>query len=108
MTAAIGGATAPAQPAPGGPWVGVRDLGAKADNGVTDNSVAFQAAVDSLAGRTSGTRKGVVFIPSAQGGYYIQKTVWVDVPYVEIRGEGQGTGVYTGPFQNVSHFQFGI
>ncbi|MDX2038875.1 MAG: glycosyl hydrolase family 28-related protein [Isosphaeraceae bacterium] len=94
-------------------FVDVRDFGARAD-GTTDNTAAFQSAVDALAAKIAadvppGLRtKGTVFIPAAEGIYRLRRPIWVDSPFIEVRGEGQGTRVAT--FANECHslFIFGL
>jgi hypothetical protein len=74
--------------------VDVRDYGAKCDNGITDNSIAFQAAVDSLKASLSGLPyKGVVYIPSGTGSYAISKSIWVDASNIEIQADSWGSTV---------------
>ena len=111
------GARAPAARTPREPdfFVDVRQFGAKADLR-TDNAEAFQLAVDQVAARidkampeASGMRaSGVVFIPSAVGSYRLSRPVWVDHPFIEIRGEGQGTRVECFPQRNHPLFLFGL
>jgi hypothetical protein len=110
MTLAIGGSTAPTKTSNGAYWVDVRDYGAKADNGVTDNSVPFQAAIDDLALKLNGAKdgKGIVYIPSAPLPYRLNKSVWVDCNNVEIRGDGWGTNVSMSLPYKHSMFIFGI
>ena len=96
-------------------WVDVRDYGAKPANGF-DCSAAFQAAVDSLAARITARlvvdpsfrTVGTVFIPADTQTYYLSLPVWVDSPFIEIRGEGQGTQIAMMP--GVCHplFIFGL
>jgi len=111
MTLAIGGSSVAGKPPHGTLWVDVRDYGAKADSGITDNSGPFQAAVDDLASRLATYQpspKGVVFIPSATGFYHVSKTVWVDQDNIEIRGEGWGSMVIMDNYSKHSVFQFGL
>jgi hypothetical protein len=111
MSLAIGGASASVTPPSGYLWVDVRDYGAKADSGATDNSIPFQAAVDDLASRLSSSpanAKGIVFIPSAPQPYFLAKSVWVDAPNIEIRGEGWGSFVQMSATVKSSPFIFGI
>jgi hypothetical protein len=109
MSLAIGGSSGGGKSPHGTLWADVRDYGAKADNGLTDNSVPFQAAVDALAAQLSTAAplvKGVVFIPSAPQPYFVAKSVWVDASNIEIQGEGWGSCVQV---LNVgSAFIFGI
>src|SRR5579883_2915334 len=110
MPPAIGGSWRPAL-AHGSLWVDIRDFGAKADNGVTDNSGPIQAAVDALGAELNQNPhgpKGVVFIPSATLPYVVSKTIWVDHPNIEIRGEGWGSQVAMSPFAKHSVFLFGL
>lgn len=110
MTLAIGGSSSPANPTHGALWVDVRDYGAKADNGVTDNSIPIQAAIDDVGSRlpVQGGSKGVVFIPSAPLPYIVNKSIWVDSSNVEVRGEGWGSTVLmTGGYKH-SVFIFGV
>jgi hypothetical protein len=108
MTLAIGGSSAPAKPPHGGLWVDVRDYGAKADNGATDNSIPFQAAIDDLIAKMvyPTTTKGTVFIPSAPLPYGVAETIWVDAQNIEIQGEGWGS--YVGMTNRHSTFLFGV
>ena len=107
MTLAIGGSSVPAKPPHGGLWVDVRDYGAKGD-GVTDNSVPIQAAIDDLISKMTfpNSFKGVVFIPSAPLPYAIVETLWIDAQNVEIQGEGWGTQVQM--LARHSAFLFGV
>lgn len=93
MPLAIGGSAAPSRPPKGAFWVDVRDYGAIADNGHTDNSGPFQAAIDDLAARLKALTypSGVVFIPGATKPYGINKPVYVDQDNITIQGEGTGT-----------------
>ena len=108
MPLAIGGSSAPPKSPHGTLWVDVRDYGAKCDNGITDNSIPFQAAVDALAAKLAGLGgKGVVYIPSAPQSYGVLNSVWVDSDNIEIQGDGWGSSVtMLGPKQPV--FIFGI
>ena len=115
MALAIGGSpagngssTTPARSDHGTLWVDVRDYGAKADGGVTDNAIPFQAAVDDLKSRMAGNGqlKGVVFIPSAPTFYVVYSSVFVDGDGIEIHGEGWGTFVVPNMKQPV--FIFGV
>lgn len=110
MSLAIGGTSDPARSPHGTLWVDVRDYGAKADNGVTDNSVPFQAAIDDLASKLQGNydAKGVVFIPNAPQAYYVNKSIWVDRDNIEIQGEGWGTRVLMNGGNRHTVFIFGI
>ena len=94
MTLAIGGSSTPTKPPHGELRVDVRDYGAKGD-GITDNSVPIQAAIDDLISKMSfpNAYKGVVFIPSAPLPYAVVDTLWVDAENIEIQGEGWGTQV---------------
>ena len=107
MTLAIGGSSAPAKPPHGGLWVDVRDHGAKGD-GVTNNSVPIQAAIDDLILKMTfpNAYKGVVFIPSAPLPYAVVQTLWVDSENIEIQGEGWGTQVQM--LARHSTFLFGV
>src|SRR5262245_36544046 len=109
MPLAIGGSSVPGKPPHGALWVDVRDYGAKADNGVTDNAVPFQAAIDDLASKlaNSPSAKGVVFIPNAPQVYGVKSTVWVDRDNIEIRGEGWGSCVQMLGYKH-SVFLFGV
>ena len=109
MSLAIGGSSAPATPAHGTLWVDVRDFGAAAD-GMTDNSGPFQAAIDYLISQISGlvTTKGIVYIPSAPGGYLVGKSIWVDAHNIEIQGDGWGTCIFMTTYLRQPIFIFGI
>lgn len=89
----IGGSSAPSRPPRGALWVNVQDFGAKADNGATDNSVAFQAAIDFVASRagTWSNHGGVVFVPSAPTPYGFSKPVFLDQNGVSLLGEARET-----------------
>src|SRR4051794_37437014 len=89
MGPGIGGSAAPTTPPHGMLWVDVRDYGAKADGGVTDNSVPFQAAIDDLATKLAieGNKGGTVFIPGSPRTYVVNNSIWVDSNNIEIRGE---------------------
>jgi hypothetical protein len=110
MCAEIGGSPVPVKPDHGELWVNVRDYGAKADAGVTDNSGPFQAAVDALIAKLAGkpALQGVVHIPSAPAGYMLTKSIWVDAPNIEIRGEGWGSNVQMHYYFKNSAFIFGV
>ena len=113
MSLAIGGSAAPGRPAHGDLWVDVRDFGAKADNGATDNAGPIQAAIDALGAKlnynnTPYGMKGVVYIPSASGTYVVNKTIWVDSPNIEIQGDGWGSQVQMNPSLKHSVFLFGL
>jgi len=110
MALAIGGSSAPAKPPRGSLWVDVRDYGAKADGGATDNSGPFQAAVDDLATKLRGNfnSSGVVYIPSAPKPYFLNKSVWVDADNIEVRGDGWGSRVSMNGGNRHSVFLFGI
>lgn len=111
MTLAIGGSAAPGKPPHGTLWADVRDYGARADNGITDNAGPFQAAVDDLAARLTSydpAPRGIVFIPSGTGFYHVTKTIWVDRDNIEIRGEGWGSMVIMDNYIKHSVFQFGL
>jgi hypothetical protein len=91
--------------------VDVRDYGAKADNGATDNSGPIQAAIDALAakiGSNTNGPKGIVYIPSAPLPYTVYKTIWVDSPNIEIQGDGWGSEVAMSQYFKHNVFQFGI
>ncbi len=67
-------------------WYNVRDYGARGD-GNTDDSGAFQKAVDAAAAEASRTGSGVaVLIPD--GTYAIRKTVQITTSNVVLRGTG--------------------
>ena len=93
--------------------VDVREFGAKADDR-TDNALAFQTAIDTLAARMKkllppGHRTvGTVLIPAAPHSYKTSKPVWVDHSFIEIRGEGAGTKIETFPGYNHPLFLFGL
>src|SRR3990167_4479200 len=61
----------------------VKDFGAKGDN-VTDDSAAFQAAIDAASNQPVGT----VFIPIATGGNYVLATGLVSQGSTRIFGAG--------------------
>jgi hypothetical protein len=67
-------------------FVSVKDFGAVGD-GVTDDTVAIQAAIDSL------TNGGVVFIPS--GAYITTAELSINVPGVTIQGQGCGDKLFS-------------
>jgi hypothetical protein len=80
-------------------------------NGSTDQSDAVQAIIDSLAGLTSnaaGSKKYRIHFPSAPLTYRFNKPVWVDLPNVEITGEGWGTRIEMHPSHRHSIFRFGL
>ncbi|GAC1463639.1 MAG: hypothetical protein NVSMB9_01310 [Isosphaeraceae bacterium] len=110
MPLAIGGSFVPTRPQHGSLWVDVRDYGAKADNGITDNSIPFQAAIDDMALKLQGSLdlKGVIFIPSAPLSYIVNKSIWVDSKNIEIQGEGWGSSVIMASYPKHSVFIFGI
>ena len=111
MAIAVGGSTIPPLNSKGTFWVDVRNYGAKADNGFTDNSVPIQAAIDALAaklGSNTNGPKGIVYIPSAPLPYVVYKTIWVDSPNIEIQGDGWGSQVAMSPFCKHNVFQFGV
>ncbi|MDX2035894.1 MAG: hypothetical protein SFX72_04525 [Isosphaeraceae bacterium] len=93
--------------------VDVRDFGAIPD-GKTDSADAFQRAVDTLARTLAadtapGDRAvGIVRVPAAPRAYKLGKPVWLDQPFIEIRGEGQGTRVETFPQRNHPLFLLGL
>lgn len=97
MASAIGGGSS-SRPASGAFRVDVRDYGANTAYGF-DNAPVFQAAVDALAARLAVAHAanpairvvGTVFVAQAINYYYFNGPVWVDSPYIEIRGEGEGT-----------------
>ncbi len=93
MSLAIGGSNAPAMSTFGSLWVDVRDFGAKADNGVTDNSVPFQAAIDHAATMMQGITfsSAIVYIPGAPASYCVYHPVFLDQSNIEIRGDGNST-----------------
>ena len=77
MSIAVGGSSASSSlPPRGSLWVDVRNYGAKADNGVTDNSVPIQAAIDALAaqlGANGNGPKGIVYIPCRPSALYCEQ-----------------------------------
>ena len=97
MGSAIGGGSESRSPV--GPyWADVRDYGASTDYGF-DNTPVFQAAVDALAASLNAARStnpalrvvGTVYVPQATGYYYFSGPVWVDSPFIEIWGDGEGS-----------------
>lgn len=72
-------------PAPAPTRVSVTDFGAKADNGVTDNGPAFQAAVDAVSRDGGG---GTVVVPGARQPYYFRTPLFLDRDGVSLEGEG--------------------
>ena len=110
MPLAIGGSSAPTRPPRGVFWVDVRDYGAKADNGLTDNTGPFQAAIDDLAAKLQALTypSGVVFIPAATKPYGVYTPVFVDHDNITIQGEGQGTLVTMAGGGSHSIFIFGV
>ncbi len=102
MPLAIGGSNSTSLSTHGAIWVDIRDYGAKADGGATDNSGPIQAAVDALitilkasppSGGLTNSPRGVVYIPNSTLPYVVQKTIWVDYPGIEIRGDGWGSQI---------------
>ena len=110
MTIAIGGSSSAAKPAHGELWVNIRDYGAKADDGLTDNTAAIQAAIDDLISKLANSPlyRGVVFVPSAPKAYFVTKTLWIDAPNIEIRGEGYGSVVALLGGNRHNLLQFGL
>ena len=96
MTLAIGGSSSAGNSTVGQLWVNVLDYGARADNGVTDNSGPIQAAIDALAAMMAGVNvaSGIVYIPSATESYCVTKPIYLDSSNIEIRGDGAGSVVY--------------
>jgi hypothetical protein len=110
MSLAIGGSPAPARPPHGTLWVDVRDYGAKADSGLTDNSGPIQAAIDALGAmiQSLGLTRGIVYIPGAPQAYVVYKSIWVDHNNIEIQGDGWGTVVTMTGSNKMPVFIFGI
>ena len=111
MSHAIGGSSPSTRPAHGELWFDVRDFGAKGDNGITDNAGPIQATIDALAAKLNYNvhgPKGVVYVPSALGAYVVSKTIWVDCPNLEIRGDGWGSQVQMNGSAKHTVFQFGV
>jgi hypothetical protein len=108
--AAGGGGGGSGLPPHGSLWLDVRSFGAVADSGGTDNSVPFQAAVDALAAAMAGHGlvRGTVYVPSAPGVYTLYKSVWVDAPGIEVRGDGRGSVVQVQGSYGIPAFIFGI
>ena len=90
-----------AGPATGSLWVNVLDFGARADNGVTDNSVPFQAAIDHVASVKGSwsSHGGVVYVPSSAEPYGFHKSVYLDHDGITLRGDSRETAnlVMVGP-----------
>lgn len=93
MPLAIGGTTASARPPHGALWVDVRDFGARADGGATDNTGPIQAAIDALAAKLDASvyQTGVVFVPSGSQAYALNGTLWLDHDRMTMCGEGGGS-----------------
>ena len=110
MTLAIGGSPASTNPSHGELWVNVCDYGAKADDGLTDNSAAIQSAIDYLISKLANSphARGVVFFPSSPRAYAVTKTLWIDAPNIEIRGEGYGSVLSLLGGNRHNLLQFGI
>ena len=113
MASAIGSSSAPVRSEHGEFWVDVRDFGAKADGGVTDNSGPIQAAIDALVAKLQGVINqvspvGVVYIPTATNTYVVNKPIWVDSSNIEIRGDGWGSQVAMAFGLSHSVFIFGL
>jgi hypothetical protein len=73
-------------------------FGASVD--AADNAPAIQAAHDSFRGRTVNTATGpvgVVLVPAAAKPWRVRQTVWLDLPNVELRGEGWGSRIEMAP-----------
>ncbi len=67
------------------PWVDIRAFGAKGD-GITDNTSAIQAAIDSIT-------RGVVLIP--EGNFKFTDTITISKHRVNILGLGRQTSILT-------------
>jgi hypothetical protein len=97
MGSAIGGGSGPRSPN-GSFWIDVRDYGARTDYGF-DNTPVFQAAVDAMAAQLNAARSanpalrvvGTIYVAKSAGYYYFSAPVWVDSPFIEIRGDGEGS-----------------
>lgn len=83
----------PAGPASGPLWVNVLDFGARADNGATDNSGPFQAAIDRVSAikGTWGTHGGVVYVPSSAETYGFYDSVFIDHDGITLQGDSRET-----------------
>jgi hypothetical protein len=83
-----------------GAVVNVRDFGAVAD-GVTDDTAAIQAAINSLSDTTSATSNGggTVYIPG--GKYRITNTILIGFG-ITLLGDGAGGYPFVGPDSNIS------
>lgn len=96
-------------------WANVLDYGAKPEYGY-DSSPGIQRAVDVLSERIATAKaadpsfrtKAVVIIPARQTSYYLKSPIWVDSPFIHIKGEGQGTRLATFPNTAHPHFIFGL
>ena len=93
--------------------VDVREFGAKAD-GKFDSAPAFQLAIDTLAARMDkllpikSNAIGLVLVPASPEVYRFSKPVWVDHPFIEIRGEGPGSRIEVFPTNDHPLFIFGL
>ena len=85
----------PGAPDPSASAVSVRDFGAVPD-GVTDNTAAFQRAIDSLRGNASVAPGGVVWVPAGQwsfaGSLLLPRAVSLIGTYVSVPAHPVGEG----------------
>jgi hypothetical protein len=78
-------------------WFDVRDYGAVADGGTTDNSPFIQAAIDAAGAQVAagfgGLQGAVVFIPAAPQYFGTGEPIWLDWQNVQVVGAGPGAMV---------------
>lgn len=86
----------------------VTDFGASPGS---DCTTALQNAIDSFASITTNSansKKGVVYLPSDTGAYKLSKPLWLDVPNVELVGDGDGTIIQVTGGPRCNAIQVGI
>ena len=74
------------------------DFGASPDADPATNAIAIQKAVDSLiAGQNGSISARTVYVPATTKPFLIDRSIWMDSSFLELRGEGQGSQIAMAP-----------